>query len=179
MKSDSKKVFAVLIGLNLLAMVLMGLVITLIYNNYTSSTESQQQSADEIAKSADLVSLEKLVFDTSDSRQYVSSLFVDKEKVIDFLGFLESLGELSGAKVKIISVDAENKDKPVNYTAIRFEAMGTWEQVFDTVSLVDHLPEAFSVSDLQISNNYIPDSGKSSVLLWSATINIKVLKLHI
>lgn len=179
MKSESKKIFVILMILNLLAIIAIGLVVTLIYKNYNSSLSFRQQSMDELAKVSDLTSLKQIVSDTADERKYIESLFVDKEQVIDFLNFIESLGKQSGADVKVISVDEGSVEDPVNYTTIRFEAVGNWDQVFKTVSLVDHISAAFSVLDLQLNKNHVVDNGKDSILLWSATINAKVLKLHI
>lgn len=179
MKSESKKVFAVLIVLNLCALVLIGMAITFIYSNYNNSLNFRRQTMDEIAKVSDLTSLKQVVEDTSDERKYIESLFVDKEKVIDFLGFIESIGKLSGADVKVVSVDEGGADNPTNYTSIRFEAVGTWAEVFRTVSLIDHVSAAFSVTDLQISKNRTVEVDKKTVLQWSAIVNIRVLKLHI
>src|SRR3990167_8331914 len=105
MKSESKKVFTLLITLNVVALIVIGLMITFIYKNYKYASNLKQQSVDELAKVADLTSLKQIVGDTALSREYLESLFVDKERVIDFLGFIESLGNLSNAEVNVISVD--------------------------------------------------------------------------
>lgn len=176
MKSESKKVFTILIVLNLLVLISIGLVITLIYKNYKNSLEIKKQSMNELAKVADLASLKKITSETNDGRQYIESLFVDKDKIIDFLGFIESLGNLSGAEVKVISVDEGSSENPTDYTTIRFEAAGAWAQVFKTVSLIDHISTAISVSDLQISKSYVSNGKKGPVSSWVASMNVRVLK---
>lgn len=179
MRSESKKVFIVLVILNVCALVSIGLAITFIFSSHNKSLDFRRQTLDEIAKVSDLTSLKQVVEETRDERKYIESLFVDKERVIDFLGFIESIGKLSGADVKVVSVDEGSIDDPTDYTAIRFEAVGKWPEVFRTVSLIDHISAAFSVSSLQISRNRVVGSGKDAVFEWSATVNIKVLKLHI
>jgi len=179
MKSESKKILTILIAVNLSVLFFVGLAVVLIYSNYRNSLASTQESMDELAKIADTTSLKQVMTDTADERQYISSLFVDKDKVIDFLGFIESLGNISGAKVEVVSVVGEETDKPANYTIINFEVSGTWAQVFKTIYLLDHIQNAISVSDLQINKNYLSSSGKNQVLLWSATVKAMVLKSHI
>ena len=93
--------------------------------------------------------------------------------------FIESLGNLSGAEIKVISVGEGLPNSSANYTTIRFEAVGTWEEVFKTISLVDHISAALSISDMDISRNRVVTMGKTSILEWSAIINTKVLKLRI
>ena len=179
MKSESKKVFTALITLSVITLIAIGLMITFIYKNYKRASDLKQQSVDELAKVADLTSLKQIVGDTTLSREYLESLFVDKERVIDFLGFIESLGNLSNAEVNVISFDEGSPENPTNYTTINFEAVGTWSEVFKTISLLDHVSAAISISDLEISRNRVSESKKGTVMLWSAMITVKVLKLHI
>ncbi|HEY9584437.1 MAG TPA: hypothetical protein VJI33_02570 [Candidatus Paceibacterota bacterium] len=177
-KSNSKKVFTVLLLLNMAVLVAIGILATLIRGNYVSALQFRQESVDELAKISDVVSLKQVVSETDEERQYINSLFVDKDQVIDFLEFLESLGELSGADVNVISVDEGSPEAPTEYTTINFEIIGTWAQVFKTVSLIDHLTAALSVSRIQINKNYVSTSGKTQELLWSAIVEARVLKLH-
>lgn len=178
MRKESKKTFIILIVLNIVAIILIGLVATFIYSNYQKVVELRRQAIDEIAKENDLKSLKEIVNGTSDERKYIQNLFVDKAKVIDFLEFIESFGNLTGAKVRVVSVDEGSVDNPTDYVAIRFETVGSWKEVFNTISLIDHIPAAISVSSLDISRNQAVDNGKNPILEWSAVVNARVLKLN-
>lgn len=175
MKTESKKIFIVAIVFNILMIIILALGVFMIIKKNQSLIDLKKQIVEENAKLTDLKSLKIMVEDTKDERDYLANLFVDRNNIIDFIESLEHLGDLSGAKVKVILVD-DGGDKPdVNKVNIRFEARGDWASVFKLISLVDHMPTALSLNAMEMSFEE-EEVGKKILSLWSVVFEINIYK---
>ncbi len=171
MSGKSKKIFwffSILGGILLLAVLVM---LFLIFSKKKAYDELQIKLIQENRKIKDVESLRNIVYETADGRKFVDGLFVNKDNIIDFIEFIESLNEMSGAEVKVVSV-GDDAGQTGLHSSIRFEAEGTWQQVFKVLSLVDHIPVPIDVSGAQLSK--ISEDKKNPV--WQAQIEARVLK---
>lgn len=180
MNLKSKKLFTILLALNIVAAVAVILLMAVILVKNKNYLSVKNQSAAEEMKLADVESLKNIVNETQAERDYLSNLFVNKDKIIDFLGSIEALGSTTGADINIVSVDEQSADNPSNTIKVNFTAKGTWAQVFKTVSLIDHFGTALSVDRLEIdkdmSTSDSKDKNASPINVWNANFNITVLK---
>jgi hypothetical protein len=167
---------ATLVIMNIIAVLAISAILFLIYKQRTLFVQYSKESAEETAKIDSMESLGKLVKDTVESRDFLNKVFVDKEKITDFLEMIEALGPLSGSKVSIVSVDdGGKKSNSGNFIKIRFKAEGNWTAVYKLISLVDHIPSALSVTAVQFSKDFSDERSKIST--WSATIEANIFKL--
>jgi Tfp pilus assembly protein PilO len=183
MKLKSKRFFVVLVAANVAALLAVVFFVGLILTKNQNFSALRNQLGEGQAKLADLQSLKNLVDNIKEQQSYLMGRFVNKDKIIDFLSQIESLGEVSGAKVSIISVDEGNAGDPQDIVRVSFNAAGSWAQVFKTISLIDHLPIAFSVSRMQISKEISEGDtikGKSGPArsFWNAAVEATAIKLH-
>lgn len=180
MKLRSNKILWTLITANVVAIFAVAFLLISITTKNQSSLVLEKQLKEEEIKLADLQMLKNLVDNTKEQRAYISGLLVDKDKIIDFLDLVESLGQTSGAKINVVSVNEESPDVSSGVVKIRFNVTGSWEQVFRTISMLDHLPSALSVNEMQISKEVSTENagGKSvpARTFWSANIGAEVIK---
>lgn len=182
MTTNSKKIIRILIVANLAAAAAAVFMLVLILNQDRSLTVLKKQLVEQEANLADTESLKNLVNNTKEQQAYLAGLFVNDNKITDFLSSIEALSGMSGAKVTVVSVDDNNAGKPANVVTIRFTATGSWAQVFKTISLVDHFPAALSINQLQVGKQIADNSGNGKInsagSLWSANFEAEVLKLN-
>jgi len=95
--------------------------------------------------------------------------FVDSSRVVDFIEAVESLSAISGSKVTIMTIDADNLDgAPVGKEGVirtRIDVEGTWPAVMRDLSLAEALPYKISI------NNVRADSPKKS--LWDMSFDLQ------
>ena len=180
MKLRSKKLFLILVVVNTIAIIGVVFLLILITTKNQKSLVLEKQLKEEEVKLEDLQMLKVLVANTKEQRSYISNLIVNKDKIIDFLGLVESLGSYSGAKVSVMSVNEDSSSTSNSLVKIRLNVSGRWEQVFQTISMLDHLPAAFAVKEIQISKETSTEgAGGKSVparTFWSANIGAEVVK---
>jgi hypothetical protein len=195
MSGSSKKLFNMLWITTVLLVVVLGLAIFGLIQKHTSTVQAELQLEEEKAKLSSIQAITTMLNDTKDDRQYLSELFVDKQSVVDFLEFVESIGGISHSKLTVESVDFAEADSNADLATVRFNARGTWPQIAKVISLSDHLPMAAVITSVQIvkeQNDEVPvvapqstsTSSKSSANskkapepeYWHAAFEVKVLK---
>lgn len=176
MKTESKKIISFVMAVDIIMVCLLVFGIFLVVKKNQSLINLKNQIVEENAKISDLQSLKIMIEDTKDERSYISSLFVDKESVIDFIESIESLGSVSGSDVKVILVDENVKSETAkNQINVRFEAKGNWASVLKLIALLDHMPMALSVNGLEMSFEE-EEVGNKVLSLWTVTFEISIYK---
>ncbi len=128
----------------------------------------------EIGKITNLKDVSLMLNETKDKRDYVSSLFVDKDSIIDFLDLLESIGKQTGATVSVISVADEEKVGFVGGNRIRLEVKGSWGQVFKSLYALDHMPATFFLRNVSLTEEESDEKFKKG--FWQADVDAVILK---
>lgn len=138
----------------------------------------------EIKKLSLLKGANTMLSETKEKREYLESLFVNKDSVIDFLEVIESLGKRTGAKITVISVSEDDKAFPVPGTKIfipgnkiRLEILGSWSQIFKTFYLLDYVPATFSYQNISLAEgNEKSDIKSKQKTNWEASIEALILR---
>ena len=193
MMGTSRKILNFVIALNVF--LLVGVVLSYygVSRWHNSIIESEKQLFEEKAKVSSVEALGNLLDNTKENREYISKLFVDKETAVDFLDFIESVGNLSQAEVTVESVTPQETENSGGFVSVRFNAKGTWPQIVSTLALADHIAKALVVSSVQVvrekDDNPMSEatavatttgSGKGKQVakpsVWKASFDVKVLK---
>lgn len=136
----------------------------------------------ETKKSADFQSLKKFSEGTAEARSKIDSIFVGKDGMVDFLGYLESIIKSAGAQAEISSINLEEardvKNDSYEIIKIRGEAIGSWSSVYRALTLLDSLPFAVSINAAEI-HKFSAGDVKSTKTKggWSGNFELNVLKL--
>lgn len=180
MKLKSKKIFIFFIIANLAVLSASVVMFVFILNKEQKFLTLKKQIAEQEMQLNDAESLKNLIKNTKEQQEYLAGLFINKDKITDFLSSIEALSKVSGAAINVISVD-DKKDKITGDTIkIRFSATGSWAEVFRTVLLIDYFPAALSLSQLQISKG-VPELNADKLnpeRLWSANFEVVVMKIN-
>jgi len=174
MNNLRKKTFTVLITFAALSSVVLVAWILLLYK-----TNSIHYSYLDLAKQLEEVetegqsaqSLRSSLRETDKGREKIETLFVDEDNVIDFLSRIESVGEVSGADVDLISFQEENGSLVLN-----LEVRGKFSSIFDFTKLVELLP--YKVSIQSLNTRYRGDVIEGEKTLKSQWLGSYVLSLE-
>ncbi len=83
----------------------------------------------------------------------LQELFVKSGEVVNFIEAVESLDSLSGSKVSISSIEADNLDNaPVGkegFIRMNVSAKGSWQSVMKALSLAEALPYKVTINNVQ------------------------------
>ncbi len=93
---------------------------------------------------------------TSAKWAQIKNFFVSSNKIVDFIESVENLGEQSGSKVSIRSIEADNLDSaPLGKEGtvrLKVNSNGSWQAVMKALSLAELLPYKVSINNIQASS---------------------------
>ncbi len=109
-----------------------------------------------------------------DAHTYLSSLYVDKANVLDFIVFLENVATISNVNVTIDSIKESAPADPnnfgVNYVDIdiALKATGHWTEIKKYIVTMENLPKYVYIKNLKIeqidnANNFRVDINLKTV----------------
>ncbi len=79
------------------------------------------------------------------------NLFVQSNRIVDFIESVEALGKESGGKVSLSSLDADNLDLSPPGTGgtvrVHITAQGSWQSVMHALALAETLPYKVSINN--------------------------------
>ena len=130
-------------------------------------------------KNTDEKSLARFLSGIKEEKKLVESVFLKEDDLIRLIKGLESIGESSGASLKISAISAEKKtsSKPV----ISFSAKGTFEQLFRYLYFLENLPYLITINKVSFQNE--EDGNESAqgnnkksatVPSWQASFSIQL-----
>ena len=119
------------------------------------------------AQEASFIRISKLVSETEDEREAVSSAFFsDEGDSITFLGDLESFASAIGLDLKTENLNKiTGADKKTEYITMTFVYSGNKEQILDFNQLLENIPYHSLVNSLSIRKNG-DDTWESSLTLY-------------
>lgn len=117
-------------------------------------------------KNTDEKSLARLLGGLSKEKNTIESVFLKKDDLIRLIKGLESIGESSGASLKISAISTEKSaaSKP----SISFSAKGTFEQLFKYLYFLENLPYLITIDKVSFQKIEDPTS------LWQALFSIQL-----
>lgn len=93
---------------------------------------------------------------TSAKWSLIKNFFVSSNKIVDFIEVVEKLGDQSGSRVSIRSIEADNLDNaPIDKEGtvrLKVNARGSWQTVMKALSLAELLPYKVNVNNIQVSS---------------------------
>lgn len=108
-----------------------------------------------------VVAEKALVSETKKEREFLSNYFISNGEVVDKLQQIESLGLRTGATVKVTSVSEEaakteeGTSELNSYVRFSISAEGSWNEVYNFLTLLELLPMAIHVERSSIEKNVI------------------------
>lgn len=175
MENKTKKFFILnLIVFSISLVFLMFVILGSIWFENKLGKEKENLSLEQ-GKMNNLKDLNLMLNETKDKREYISSLFVTKESIIDFLELLEGIGKKTGSEVSVISVSEEPKVGFAGANRLKLEIVGSWTQVFWSIFMLDSLPATFSVKALALTQEEVDEKSKVKGL-WHADVEGIILK---
>lgn len=111
---------------------------------------------------------------TATERAKLESYLVGRDNVVDFLGFLESLGRRSGATITITSVQNKNTDgnSLADELTVILEGTGSFSSLFHFLSLVESIPMKLEVGEVHLERSE-KERGR-----WKLDMRIKTYTLR-
>lgn len=110
--------------------------------------------------------------------QKMRNLFVESDKVVNFIETIEALDSESGAKVSIASIDADNLDNApadkIGYLRLRINAQGSWSSVMKALVLTENLPYKVTINNIQANRSDISNGKNTSSNYWNLSFGLQV-----
>ena len=124
-------------------------------------------------------SLTGLLNDVKKEKETIGSVFLKEDDLIRLIKGLESIGESSGASLKISVISAEKN--AVSKPGISFSAKGTFEQLFKYLYFLENLPYLITINKVSFQReeageeNTQADSKKNNLVpSWRALFSIQL-----
>ncbi|PIT91056.1 hypothetical protein COU17_02390 [Candidatus Kaiserbacteria bacterium CG10_big_fil_rev_8_21_14_0_10_49_17] len=129
----------------------------------------------EVKRDAFLRSVKKMLQDLSSQKSEVSSHFVQRNGVVDFIKEVEALGKFSGTVVNVNSVTVQKNDN-TNATEeellVSFRAAGSWGNTYKLLSLVETMPYALTLDRAHLEKTDEAEDGP-----WLLNVTMRVAKI--
>ncbi len=120
--------------------------------------------------------LERNLSEVVSKEESINRLFLSKDKIVEFIGQVEDLGEKSSVVIKTQTVDVSglvdeetNKNNPYGNLNIILIATGEWDKVYKFIKLVENLSYYSEIASVKLSSSNVDNK-----ILWSANISIDV-----
>lgn len=169
--ANTKQVRRLVIGL-ILFIIGIGLPLLLYLFTRALNIEASLTVADieaQTIREAKLAALKRTVSDTDEIRENLDKYIVDAQGEVDFIQFVENLGEEAGSGVQIQSVSENNfsNDDRFQWLSMSLSFSGTWREAITFLALIESIPYKTELSDISLTK-----SGS----FWNERIVLKVIK---
>lgn len=129
----------------------------LVYIISSHMQATQQLAADldrEVAREAQLRSIEKLVGDVSDERAAIEAQFVSAENVVSFIDRVEALNRDIAADIAISSVTEQQPSADgIGSISMQLRVAGSWQSVLQAIALIETLPVATRLGSVSLTGS--------------------------
>jgi hypothetical protein len=117
---------------------------------------------------------------TASKWEELQGIFIDSNKVVNFIESVEQLGSQSGSKVSIRSIEADNLDNAPSgkegTVRLRINSQGSWQSVMKALSLAEVLPYKVSVNNVQATvskDGAVSASSTASRNIWDLNFELQ------
>ncbi len=120
----------------------------------------QNQISIEVGKQSREGSTKNLLANTEESRKMLSTYFVNKEEIVEFIESIEDLAKKSGASLRLNSVGEEDEivgRNQVSVLVISLQADGSWAAVHSLLASLESIPYKihFREVSLEVSDSKV------------------------
>ena len=176
MGNRSSKIIVTISALILLVSLgVSGFALYLVANQKDTYATRSADLAEKKSHEEALKALTQTLHDTESERASLFSRILADDKVVDFLGSVESLGHDQGVELKTMSLTVEPIDKDKNQVfetlVINLEATGSYDAVMHVLALFEHIPY-----QAEVDNAHITKQGDDSHANWKGEFQLRVTK---
>ncbi len=146
---------------------------TMIKNKTTAYTEMAQTTQAQIDVFYTLTNQKKLISSTADSRDQLTSYFVDQGSVGNFFEQLEEIAEKTGVEFSVISARlGKTSDEGLR---VQVSADGTFRNVYYFLTLLEAAPFGINITTLDMHTNSVDEVSIETRQPWRGTFDIEVV----
>jgi len=176
--THTKKMLGVSAVIVVVLLVGYGYIVREIFNINKSAGELEAGVQIEILQEGIERSTKNLVFETQEDRKKLDSLFLDESEIVPFIEHIESLGGVSGVTLDILTVNVVSPDIDQDiyeWLKISIGADGSWEGVYHLLSLLDRIPRALLLENVEMGVKGVGVNQKQSDM-WSTKVDLLFAK---
>jgi len=148
---------------------------------YLAIKDKTEATADLLAKSSELsgkeshlVSLVLALKKDYANIEKLNGYVIKENEIVSFAKTLEDLGPQSGTAVKIEALDKGLTEKAVPYLNLRISAIGSFENVFRLMVLLENFPGKFEWRSTRLGRESLSDKQKGAPQ-WSLGVSFSAL----
>jgi Tfp pilus assembly protein PilO len=151
-------------------------------NRLISQSQSDIQLQNQIISHSS--SLESVLKNTEISRAQVENAILPKDGVVPFVDFVENTAKQNGLTVNVTLDNQPDSQSQINtsYLLMTLDLKGSWKDLQTFISLIETMPYALSITDLQLAKNLMDNSSNnfssSTSSAWQAKISLQVLEFN-
>jgi len=192
--STSKKILTILTLISVSVASLYGFVYWSMYKDSKNVALLITQSSTDFEKN-ERIRLAKIELAKNDDFiSKIDSYFIPKDGVVTFINEIENLGKSANVSTTISSIEPvivneKEKDNFKETLSVKLESVGSWQNVYQFVSLLESTPYGIVIDEVQIklmdSTDTLPFKSASSTVprirnsneTWKLVVDFKILKL--
>lgn len=121
--------------------------------------------------------LRRVFNDTADLREMVSSFFVKRDGVVEFIGYLESLARSRNLLVltKSVAIAGGGENAVHEMLRLTVEVEGSWPETVRFLSLVETMPFGVALEEISLSQSEERKGRRAA--RWFGRVSFSVLKI--
>ncbi len=151
-----------------------------IYGIVIKQAENYSKSLQEIAlvdtKKQQIKDIAKMHEDTLKARERLSTFVLTDDKLINFIEFVESIGNRSSTDTTISSIkndDLSSAEKGTfGHLKARIDIKGSWTNIMRALVLIENLPYSLSLNNIDLNFNKADKNPQ-----WNVRLDIEVLTI--
>jgi len=192
--STSKKILTILTLISVSVASLYGFVYWSMYKDSKNVALLITQSSTDFEKN-ERIRLAKIELAKNDDFiSKIDSYFIPKDGVVTFINEIENLGKSANVSTTISSIEPvivneKEKDNFKETLSVKLESVGSWQNVYQFVSLLESTPYGIVIDEVQIklmdSTDTLTFKSASSTVprirnsneTWKLVVDFKILKL--
>lgn len=120
----------------------------------------------------ELLALERLVNESVGEREELTTYILQDENVIDFLSFVERLGNEHGVVFTTEALDVRSAEQDFEELFMRVSVIGTYDSVKHMLRLLETLPQQSYISDVSINDL----GGVEGSDTWQGSFSLHITK---
>jgi hypothetical protein len=165
--NKTKKILALLIGLNFLVFLICGAAIYTMQNKEVSIQKSVNELSKYSVGQKETSYLKRTLDYLGEERAKLDLYFITSRDIVRFIEQIERLGVAAKAPVNISSVEVEG----INALRVDFTAGGSFSQIFYLASLIEALPFEVVINKFNLSKESVKEVSSKDTN-WSAEFSI-------
>jgi|GEM_PF-1779915 len=168
------KLFFALSVLFMTVMILLYIsMVVLIKKKTVAYTEMSQDTQTQIDAFYALSKQKKMVSSTADTREQLSSYFIDQGSVGNFFEKLEEIAEVANVEFSIVSARLGQVDD--EGLRVQVSADGTFRNVYHFFTLLETVPFGVNITTLEIQANTVGDASIDTRQPWRGVFDLEVV----